>query len=111
MKQILAVTTFTIALALADVAGSSARTVDDARFARFEGDRQDRHAAQTQIISDTPTATAPQPAMPPAPSGRTAPRMDLGGALMLLRLTPGADLNRAGLAGWQAAVTVYPFES
>jgi hypothetical protein len=41
---------------------------------------------------------------PPAP-----PHLDVFGGLMLLRLTPGSDLDRAGVPGWQAALTVYPF--
>jgi hypothetical protein len=45
-----------------------------------------------------------------APTSATpSPRqLDLFGGGTLLRMEPGADLDRTGLAGWQASVTFFP---
>ena len=48
------------------------------------------------------------PASPPVSAAPPLARLDLFGGLTLLRTPPGPDLDRTGLAGWQASLTFYP---
>jgi len=58
------------------------------------------------LTLSAPELSAQSPAA--APSTASLPRFDLFGGVTLLRMKPGPDLARTGLAGWQAAVTLFP---
>jgi hypothetical protein len=66
-------------------------------------------AAQSQAENAPDQPIAPVASVSP-PGVVMMPRIDIFGGLTLLRLVPGTDLDRTGLAGWQAALTMYPFK-
>lgn len=51
----------------------------------------------------------PPPGEPVPSEARPTTRFDLFGGLTLVRMRPGTDTERTGLAGWQASATFYPF--
>jgi hypothetical protein len=57
-------------------------------------------SASDILAQETPARTS---------SIASATRLDVFGGVTLLRMEPGPDLDRTGLAGWQASVSLFPF--
>jgi hypothetical protein len=71
--------------------------------------------ATVLLVAFASTASAqivPEPSMPAASlSTATAPdwpQFDVSGGLSLVRMSPGPDLDRAGLVGWSGSFSFYP---
>lgn len=61
-------------------------------------------AASAQVVSE-PTTPVPSPSTVAAPDW---PQFDIFGGLSLVRMSPGPDLDRAGLVGWSGSFAFHP---